>query len=82
MINEIGDDNLDIKKTEKTIAEKFDRTNLIDKNAEYLLGDHVIHDTFGEGVIVGIDKSILTIAFNQKVGIKMLMKGHKSIKKI
>ena len=81
-INEIGEDNLDIKNPENAIAEKFDRTNLIDKNVEYLLGDHVIHDTFGEGVIVGIDKSILTIAFNQKVGIKMLMKGHKSIKKV
>ena len=55
---------------------------MIDKNAEYSLGDHVIHESFGEGIIVGMDKSILTIAFSHQIGIKMLMKGHKSIKKI
>ena len=38
-----------------------------------------MHDTFGVGVIVGIDKSIVTIAFSHPHGVKKLMKGHKSI---
>ena len=54
---------------------------MIDKNAEYKIGDHIIHTQFGEGVIVGIDKSILTIAFAHPHGIRKLLKGHKSIQK-
>lgn len=81
-INEMGEENLEIKNSDKIISCKFDKGGMIDKNAEYSLGDHVIHESFGEGVIVGMDKSILTIAFSHQIGIKMLMKGHKSIKKI
>lgn len=80
-INEMGEENLEIKNSDKIISCKFDNGGMIDKNAEYSLGDHVIHESFGEGVIVGMDKSILTIAFSHQIGIKMLMKGHKSIKK-
>ena len=57
------------------------RIILIDKNAEYKIGDHIIHTQFGEGVIVGIDKSILTIAFAHPHGIRKLLKGHKSIQR-
>ena len=61
---------------------KIVKKNMIDTNADYNMGDKIKHDTFGLGVIVGIDKSILTIAFPHPIGIKKLMKGHKSIKKI
>ena len=57
----------------------FDR---VDNNEEYRLGDKVVHDEFMEGVIITIDKSILTIAFPHPYGIKKIMKGHKSIKKV
>ena len=57
------------------------KENMIDKNAEYKIGDHIIHTQFGEGVIVGVDKSILTIAFAHPHGIRKLLKGHKSIQK-
>lgn len=53
----------------------------IDPEATYEIGTHVIHDTFGRGIVVGVDKSILTIAFPHPHGIKKLMKGHKSIRK-
>ena len=53
----------------------------IDTHETYEAGEHVFHDSFGEGVIVGVDKSILTIAFPHPYGIKKLMKGHKSIRK-
>ena len=54
--------------------------SLIDDKAEYKVGDKVDHDTFGRGIIVSVNKSILSIAF--KDGIKTLMKGHKSIRKV
>lgn len=58
------------------------KENMIDKNAEYRVGDKIKHDVFGIGVIVSVDKSIVSIAFPHPIGIKMLIKGHKSIKKI
>ena len=60
----------------------FYKEDMVDNNVEYNFGDKVRHDTFGVGVIVGIDKSLLTIAFEHPYGIKKLIKGHKSIKKI
>ena len=41
----------------------------------------MIHDTFGTGVVVSMDKSIVTIAFAHPIGIKKILKGHKSIRK-
>lgn len=54
----------------------------IDKNAEYQIGEHISHTDFGEGVIIAIDKSILTVAFQHPIGIKKLMKGHPNITKL
>ena len=49
---------------------------------EYTVGEHIIHDIYGEGVVVSISDSVITVAFGFKYGIKSLMKGHKSIKKV
>ncbi|MBR1377081.1 MAG: UvrD-helicase domain-containing protein [Bacilli bacterium] len=49
---------------------------------EYSIGEHIMHDVYGEGVIVEIKDSIITVAFSHQYGIKSLMKGHKSIKKV
>ncbi len=76
-INEIDDEYLDI---EKFIQRK--EKVIIDNDTEYTLGSKVMHEKYGEGVIVGIDKTILTIAFAFPHGIKKMIKGHKSIKKI
>lgn len=54
----------------------------IDKNIEYAVGEHIIHTDFGEGVIISVDKSILTVAFPHPTGIRKLMKGHPSINKL
>ena len=54
----------------------------INKNAEYTVGEHIVHTEFGEGVVIGVDKSILTVAFPHPIGIRKLMKGHPNIKKI
>lgn len=56
--------------------------NNVDEDAEYMVGDHVIFDPYGEGVIVGIKDRVLTVAFRNPYGIKMLIKGHKKIRKV
>ena len=55
---------------------------VLDNNIEYNDGDRVIHDTFGEGIIISVSKSVLNIAFPHPYGIKTIMKGHSSIKKV
>ena len=77
-IAEINDEYL-----EKDVKEniKFNKEEMIDKTAEYNVGDHVIHDIYGEGVIVALG-SVLSIAFNHPYGIIKIMKGHKSIRKV
>ena len=78
-LSEISDEYLD-----NVIVQKQPIKNMknINQYEEYSLGQKVIHKDFGEGVIVGIDKSILTIAFAFPNGIKKIMKGHNSISKI
>lgn len=81
-ISEIDDSHLvkDVKESEIISPSKFKVE--IDDSIEYNCGDKVEHTTFGVGVVVGVDKSIISVAFPHPVGIKQLIKGHKSIKKI
>ena len=74
-IKEVLDSEITFNRTKKI-------TNNVDTSIEYSVGEKVKHEEFGEGVIVSVEKSILTIAFPHPYGIKMIMKGHKSIKKI
>lgn len=53
-----------------------------DEDINYQMGDHVRHDEFGEGVVVAVDGSLITIAFPHPYGIKKMMARHKSITKI
>lgn len=46
----------------------------------YSLGNKVEHALFGTGVIVNLEKDVVTIAFKMPHGIKRLQKGHPSIK--
>lgn len=79
-IKEISEKYLDsdISSEIKTIS----KVDMVDNSAEYDIGDKVVHITFGQGVIVGVDKTILSIAFPHPHGIKKIMKGHKSIRKV
>ncbi len=47
----------------------------------FTIGDKVQHKTFGDGVVVMVDKDKVTIAFKAEYGIKVLMKDHPSIQK-
>ena len=79
----------------KYMETENNRTGIIDKmvnfvkedkfrtdNVSYETGDHVRHDEFGEGVVVSVDGSLITIAFPHPYGIKKMMAKHKSITKI
>ncbi len=80
-ISEIEDSLIDIANSDlKKIIKKEDKFNDFDRVFEY--GDKIIHDTYGVGVVIGINKNIISVAFNKNVGIKQLMKNHKSIKKV
>ena len=80
-IKEISDEYLD-----KDIIKRKDvKSRIIDNvnsNEEYHIGDKINHAEFGEGIIVSVDKTILTIAFPHPYGIKKIMRGHKSICKV
>lgn len=82
-INEIDENLLDVDKEEKN---SFIKSNILNKkvvsNEEYNVGDRVMHDVFGQGVIITVDKSLITVAFSHPHGIKKLMKGHSSIRKV
>ena len=81
-IEEIDKKYLDIdEKTPLKTAVNFIKKK-IDKTAEYEVGERISHTDFGEGIIVGVDKSILTVAFPHPIGIKKLMKGHPNITKL
>ena len=79
-VSEIKKEYLDVPQTQ-TINKKIDRSKMFNNDNDLVEGDNVIHDTYGPGVVVMVDKSVATIAF-KGVGIKKLMKNHKSIKKV
>jgi len=51
-------------------------------DVEFSEGDAISHTEYGVGVVISVDKSIITVAFPHPYGIKKLMKNHKSITKV
>lgn len=68
------------KKEEKTVIDTL--SSYTPTKNQFSIGDKVKHITFGEGIVVMIDKDKATIAFKAEYGIKVLMKDHPSIQKI
>lgn len=79
-INEIDKDLIDAPE-KKMVNMKFNKKEAFNDDNGLKTGDNVIHDIYGPGVVVNVDKSIATIEFKGQ-GIKKLMKNHKSIKKV
>ena len=81
-INEIDDECLDKDFKEVSNFTQV-KEQILDSNSDivYNIGDKIIHDVFGRGVVVQIDKSILTVAFPHPHGIKKLLKGHRTFRK-
>lgn len=61
---------------------KIVKKSSIDDTIIYNIGDKVLHDIYGNGIIVSVDKSVLTIAFAHPTGIKKIIKGHSSIRRV
>ena len=82
-IKEINSDLIDKEesvslKNNSYIGNMYER----DLNDDLKVGDKIVHDKFGEGIVVKIDGSVATIAFGYMYGIKNLAKNHKSIKRV
>lgn len=74
----LENENIDLNEMHTTL----NKVDNIDSTVEYKIGDKIIHDEFGEGIVVGVDKQIITVAFSYPAEIKKLIKGHKSIRKV
>ena len=85
-MDEIDSKYLDTENNKATLLDKVVSFKKEDKfrkeDVSYETGDHVSHPDFGEGVVVMVDKSLITIAFPHPYGVKKMMKNHKSITKI
>lgn len=79
-IREIREDCLLKDEIEPVIQKDF--SSNIDESISYSLGDKVVHDQYGNGVVIDMNSSILTIAFEYPYGVKKMIKGHKSIRKV
>lgn len=81
-IDEIGLDNLEVANQLGEEKSKIKSEEMYTNNdADYKIGDKIIHDTYGPGVVVSVDKMFISIAFKKAYGIKKLIKTHRSIKK-
>lgn len=83
-IEEVGEDYIESKENtnnkQETIINKEEM--LYESDMNYGVGDKVIHNEYGEGIIVEVTNTLLTIAFSHQFGIKKFIKNHKSIRKI
>jgi DNA helicase-2/ATP-dependent DNA helicase PcrA len=82
-IKEIDEECLLYENEEKKVTPTIKREDkFYDTDVDYKPGDHVYHDEFKEGIVISVDKSIITVSFPYPYQVKKLMKNHKSIKKI
>ena len=80
-ISEIMEELIDFENEEpKKIVKK--EKNVHETDQEFKYGDKIEHDTYGTGVVIEVTKTIITVAFKQQIGIKKLLKNHKSIRRI
>lgn len=82
-IEEIDPDLLETTNSSMKEEPIFNKNKMYtDGDVSYNPGDVVLHETYGRGVVVDVDKMLVTVAFNNKIGVKKLMKNHKSLKKM
>lgn len=53
-----------------------------EEDVDYKVDDFVYHDVFGNGKVLEVSKTLITIAFKHPYGVRKLMKNHKALKKI
>jgi DNA helicase II / ATP-dependent DNA helicase PcrA len=79
-IEEVGNEYMEGKEIDQPTFKKEE--NFYQEDMDYKVGHKVKHKDFGIGVIVEVTKTLLSIAFPHPIGIKKLMKNHKSISKL
>ena len=80
-INEIDEELINFEnKNEKREVKR--EKQVYDSDQTFNYGDKVNHDVYGDGVVIEVTKTILTVAFNKNVGIKKILKNHKSIRRV
>lgn len=78
-ITELG---INIKNFTKEFIAPKDFKDNYEENKDLIVGDKVMHEKFGQGVVVNISGDIAEIAFKAPAGVKSMMKNHKSIVKV
>ena len=73
--------------TPSTTRSKLEVVNSSNENkqkeiVEYKVGDKISHKAFGDGLVVSVNGSIISVAFKAPFGIKHLMANHPSIIKL
>ena len=80
-INEIDQDLIESDNIRDKPVKKIEKMTY-DDDVSFNLGDKVMHDKYGKGIVVGIEDKLISVAFSKEYGIRKLLKNHKSIKKI
>ena len=81
-LNEIDESLIDKKFKEESINQKPKEEFFREEDVEFNVGDYVYHEVFGQGKVVEVTKSLVSIAFKHPYGIRKLMKNHKSLSKV
>ncbi len=79
-LNEIDNDLLEKSFKDDVKIEKKEMFR--EEDVEYNVGDYVYHEVFGNGKVVEVTNTLVSIAFKHPYGIRKLMKNHKSLSKI
>lgn len=85
-MDEIDSKYLEIENNKTSLIDRVTNfckeDNFRREDVSFETGDHVNHSEFGDGVVISVDKSIITIAFPHPYGVKKMMKNHKSLTKV
>ena len=85
-MDEVDSKYIESENNKPTLLDKVSNFCKEDKfkkeDVDFTVGDHISHPEFGVGVVVMVDKSIVTIAFPHPYGVKKMMKKHKSLTKL
>ena len=81
-LSEIDDSLIDKKFKEEKIEQKPKEEFFRTEDVEYNVGDYVYHEVFGNGRVVEVTKTLVSIAFKHPYGLRKLMKNHKSLSKV
>ncbi len=52
------------------------------EDVDYQVGDFVYHENFGAGRVLEVTDTLVTVAFKHPIGVRKLMKNHKSLSKV